>query len=147
VSFIFIYIANSLQTMTPLSSSQLILQGSIPAEIGQLSNLKYLRLSHNAFTGAAPEALGGLKRLQLLQLQSNRITGMPHIPRLNDSIHRESTFITDCGVPSYFEWALECENCTMCCKYYLVLLLWLISIYSLRGTSLTKITSTSHQTR
>ncbi len=25
---------------------------------------------------------------------------------------------TDCGVPSAFDEALECDNCTMCCKYY-----------------------------
>jgi hypothetical protein len=33
-------------------------QGSIPAEIDKLENLKYLRLSYNAFTGAAPDVLG-----------------------------------------------------------------------------------------
>ena len=59
-----------------------------------------------------------MKGLQLLQLQSNRITKMPTIPRLNDNIHGQSTFVTDCGVPSAFDEALECENCTMCCKYY-----------------------------
>ena len=54
--------------------------------------------------------------LQLLQLQSNRITEMPNITRLNNSIHGQSTFVTDCGVPSAFDEPLKCENCTMCCK-------------------------------
>jgi len=92
-----------------------------------LSNLTYLRLSYNALTGAAPEGLGRMKGLQLLQLQSNRITEMPIIPRLN-SIHGQSTFVTDCGVPSAFDEALQCENCTMCCKYYRLLLLFSIQL-------------------
>ena len=94
------------------------LQASIPTELGKLSNLIYLRLSYNAFTGTVPEGLAEMKGLQLLQLQSNRITKMPIIPRLDDFIHGQSTFVTDCGVPSAFDNALECDNCTMCCKYY-----------------------------
>eukprot|EP00984_Skeletonema_dohrnii_P014278 scaffold5981_cov146-Skeletonema_dohrnii-CCMP3373.AAC.7 len=86
------------------------MKGSIPTEIGLLSNLTYLRLSYNAFTGAAPEGLGELTRMQLLQLQSNRITEIPNIPQLDKSIYKNSTFVTDCGVPSAFDEALECDN-------------------------------------
>ena len=107
--------AHSYQKQRP-SRAHLNSQGSIPNEIGLLSNLTYLRLSYNAFTGAVPVDLGEMKGLQLIQLQSNRITEMPNIPRL-DSIHGRSTFVTDCGVPSAFDKALECENCTMCCEY------------------------------
>ena len=78
----------------------------------------YLRLSYNAFTGAAPVSLGELAQLQLLQLQTNRITKIPNITQLDESIYNNSTFVTDCGVPSAFDEALECENCTMCCEYY-----------------------------
>eukprot|EP00984_Skeletonema_dohrnii_P010979 scaffold4339_cov100-Skeletonema_dohrnii-CCMP3373.AAC.4 len=92
-------------------------QGSIPAQIGLLSNLTYLRLSYNAFTGAAPESLGELTQLQLLQLQTNRITKMPNIPQLDESIYNKATFVTDCGVPFAFDEALFCDNCTMCCEY------------------------------
>ena len=93
-------------------------QGSIPAELGKLSKLVYLRLSYNAFTGAAPEGLAEMKGLQLLQLQSNRITELPIIPQLDESFYKNSTFVTDCGVPSAFDEALKCEHCTMCCKYH-----------------------------
>eukprot|EP00984_Skeletonema_dohrnii_P001268 scaffold393_cov158-Skeletonema_dohrnii-CCMP3373.AAC.9 len=72
------------------------IQGSIPLELGKLSNLMYLRLSY----------------------KSNRITKIPTIPRLSDNIHGQSTFVADCGVPSAFDEALECYNCTMCCEYY-----------------------------
>jgi hypothetical protein len=111
------FIAESHQTLTPSSySNQLNSQGSIPAEIGELSNLWYLRLSYNAFTGTTPKELGELKKLQLLQLQSNKITEIPNIPRLNDNIYGRSTFVADCGVPSAFDEPLRCQNCTMCCK-------------------------------
>eukprot|EP00984_Skeletonema_dohrnii_P035197 scaffold34668_cov189-Skeletonema_dohrnii-CCMP3373.AAC.4 len=107
--------SNSQQTN---DAHTLNLQASIPTELGKLSNLIYLRLSYNAFTGTVPEGLAEMKGLQLLQLQSNRITKIPIIPRLDDIIHGQSTFVTDCGVPSAFDNALECDNCTMCCKYY-----------------------------
>jgi len=95
------FVANSHQTTMTFSYSQLDSQGSIPAEIGMLKNLTYLRLSYNAFTGAAPEGLREMKeQLQLLQLQSNRITQMPNIPRFDNSIFVQSTFVTDCGVPT-----------------------------------------------
>ena len=95
-------------------------QGPIPTEIGLLSNLSHLRLSYNAFTGAAPEGLANLNNLELIQLQSNRITRMPHIRTLTleERKYGKSTFVTDCGVPSAFEEALVCEECTMCCEYF-----------------------------
>jgi Leucine-rich repeat (LRR) protein len=120
---LFTFLNNSHQTNSPNNdalssgtSSQPHSQGSIPTELGELSKLEYLRLSYNAFTGAAPDGLGDMKELQLLQLQSNRITKMPKITRLNDSLYNRSTFITDCGVPSAFDQALNCTNCTMCCE-------------------------------
>jgi len=111
--------SSNIIVLLAFNKTQLNSQGSIPTEIGLLSNLTYLRLSYNAFTGTAPEGLGELTKLQLLQLQSNRITEMPAIPRLEDSIFKfnESTFVTDCGVPSAFSDPMECENCTMCCEY------------------------------
>ncbi|KAK1733561.1 leucine-rich repeat protein [Skeletonema marinoi] len=106
----------NLTFMTEMDLSDNDIKASIPTELGKLSNLIYLRLSYNAFTGTVPEGLAEMKGLQLLQLQSNRITKMPIIPRLDDFIHGQSTFVTDCGVPSAFDEALECDNCTMCCN-------------------------------
>eukprot|EP00984_Skeletonema_dohrnii_P021209 scaffold10525_cov75-Skeletonema_dohrnii-CCMP3373.AAC.2 len=113
------FIACSHQTTTPFSYSiQFNSQGSIPTEVGQLSELTYLRLSYNAFTGTAPGGLEELTKLQLLQLQSNRITEMPLMTQLDESKYNESAFVTDCGVPSAFDEAPKCEDCTMCCEYY-----------------------------
>jgi len=49
-------------------------------------------------------------------LQSNRITEIASMPRLNSDIYHEATFIADCGVPSAFDEAVVCKNCTMCCE-------------------------------
>ncbi len=51
------------------------LQGSIPAEIGSLTALSYLRLNNNALTGDIPPELGDLVNLENLQLYSNALTG------------------------------------------------------------------------
>ena len=59
-----------------------------------------------------------MTKLQLLQLQSNRITEIPVITQLDDSVYSKSTFVADCGVPSAFDEAMECDSCTMCCECY-----------------------------
>jgi Leucine-rich repeat (LRR) protein len=56
-----------------LSGNQLT--GSIPAELGDISNLVYLFLSNNQLTGSIPAELGNLSNLQTLSLGSNQLTG------------------------------------------------------------------------
>ena len=51
------------------------LQGSIPTELGSLTNLRYLRLNNNALTGPIPTELGNLSNLESLQLYNNALTG------------------------------------------------------------------------
>ncbi len=53
---------------------------------------------------------------------------MPAIARLDDTKYGNSTFVTDCGVPSAFEKAFECQTCTMCCEYYILMLMLVIRI-------------------
>ena len=90
-------------------------QGSIPSEIGLLSSLTTVRLSHNSFVGSAPAELGTLERLELVQLHSNRILGSISLT-LRSHLLEKSSFTADCGVPSFFEEPVECDKCTMCCK-------------------------------
>ncbi|KAJ3670069.1 hypothetical protein LUZ60_010393 [Juncus effusus] len=49
--------------------------GSVPAELGLLSNLQSLILSHNELTGTIPVQLGNLTSLQFLDLGFNNLSG------------------------------------------------------------------------
>ena len=51
------------------------LTGFIPPELGQLTELTVLDLSHNEFTGPIPASLGGLENLGELSLHGNLLTG------------------------------------------------------------------------
>ena len=51
------------------------LTGSIPPELGQLTELEYLSLSDNDLTGPIPPELGQLTKLKELDLLRNRLTG------------------------------------------------------------------------
>ncbi len=66
-------VANGRVTLLLLSDNQLT--GSIPTELGNLSNLEDLWLSDNQLTGSIPTELGNLSNLIRLQLYSNQLTG------------------------------------------------------------------------
>ena len=51
------------------------LEGSIPSELGSLTNLALLNLGHNELTGRIPPELGSLARLTGLDLSDNQLTG------------------------------------------------------------------------
>ena len=51
------------------------LSGSIPPELGALSELTHLNLSSNSLTGDIPRELGGLSNLQEIRLSGNSLTG------------------------------------------------------------------------
>ena len=51
------------------------LTGSIPKELGNLSNLRILALNRNDLTGSIPKELGNLSSLQELYLNGNDLTG------------------------------------------------------------------------
>jgi len=70
-------------TVDPFTGSRVIkvdlhdnmLTGSIPASIGNLTELVVLGLPNNNLSGTIPESIGNLKNLQTLKLWYNQITG------------------------------------------------------------------------
>ncbi|MYD56756.1 MAG: hypothetical protein F4246_07060, partial [Rhodothermaceae bacterium] len=69
-----------------LSNNQLT--GSIPPELGNLTELWALHLHRNQLTGSIPPELGNLEALKRLDLRRNQLTGS--IPRTFLQIHRLS---------------------------------------------------------
>ncbi|KAL3849196.1 hypothetical protein ACJIZ3_011078 [Penstemon smallii] len=51
------------------------LQGTIANEIGNLSFLKYLRISNNSFEGVIPDEIGNLRRLRWVRMSYNQLSG------------------------------------------------------------------------
>ena len=66
-------------SLTALDLSGNGLAGAIPAEVGDLADLRLLDLSGNELTGALPSEFGNLADLQELELSQNRLTG--RVPR------------------------------------------------------------------
>ena len=62
----------NLQLLT-LNNNQL--SGTIPSQLGNLTNLQYLNLYDNQLSGALPAALGNLANLRTLQLSGNQFSG------------------------------------------------------------------------
>ena len=62
------------------------LSGSLPAELGQLSNLRRLDLAVNGLSGSIPSELGGLDRLERFDLGRNELDGgiPPELGRLSE---------------------------------------------------------------
>ena len=65
----------SIQNTTEINLSSSGLTGSIPPEIGNLTNLSVLRLYGNQLTGAIPPEIGNLTNLTRLDLENNQLTG------------------------------------------------------------------------
>ena len=61
--------------VTRLDLDENQLSGSIPAELGNLTNLQYLSLVVNQLSGSIPAALGNLANLQYLSLNGNQLSG------------------------------------------------------------------------
>ena len=85
------------------------LGGSIPADLGRLSNLTYLNLRRNDLTGPIPTELDSLTSLRVLNLHSNELSGT--IPDLSSMTHLQQLYLANNslsgGLP---EWLGDMTN-------------------------------------
>ena len=85
------------------------LGGSIPADLGRLSNLTYLNLRRNDLSGPIPLGLGSLTNLRVLNLHSNELSGT--IPDLSSMTHLQQLYLANNslngGLP---EWLGDMTN-------------------------------------
>ena len=65
----------NLSNLTHILLNENQLTGTIPTELGNLSNLTYLYLNENQLTGTIPTELGNLSNLRYLLLYENQLTG------------------------------------------------------------------------
>jgi len=79
-------------TSLDLASNQL--SGSIPPELGNLTNLQYLSLGGNQLSGSIPPELGNLTNLQGLYLYDNQLSGsIP--PQLGNLTNLKELYLVD----------------------------------------------------
>jgi Leucine-rich repeat (LRR) protein len=67
----------SRRNATTLDLSYNELTGALPSEIGGLTQLRELNVSHNRMTGV-PAEVGRLSKLEVLDLSYNELTGLPY---------------------------------------------------------------------
>jgi hypothetical protein len=85
------------------------ISGEIPAEIGDLSKLEEFSISKNDLTGQVPATLGQLASLRILVLLSNQLTGP--LPDLSGLQSIEEFVIGRNDFPGPFpEWTLNLTN-------------------------------------
>ena len=69
------------------------LGGTLPAELGQLSNLTYLNLRNNGLSGEIPSTLGNLTNLRYLGLNNNELIGP--VPDLSGMTRLEQLYLSN----------------------------------------------------
>ena len=80
------------------------LSGSVPPELGNLTNLTYLSLGGNSFSGIIPSELDNLKRLTYLNLNENRLAGpLPQwLSDMGKRFANTNFLVTDAVFPSTY---------------------------------------------
>jgi len=69
------------------------LLGTLPSELGSLSNLTFIDLSFNEITGSIPSELGNLSNLKYLNIENNELTG--NIPSELNNLNNLTHLILD----------------------------------------------------
>lgn len=65
-----------IESMISLSLTDNSLTGTIPSELGQMTDSEALWLFGNQLTGTVPPQIGNLRRLSIFQVEGNELTGI-----------------------------------------------------------------------
>ena len=80
-----VYLRGTPERVTFLILRSQGLDGSVPADLGQLDRLTVLNLHSNALTGQIPSEIGNLRNLEQLLLHNNSLSGdFPDLSRLSN---------------------------------------------------------------
>jgi Leucine-rich repeat (LRR) protein len=99
----------TLTELASLSFSNCDLSGVIPTEIGKLTKMEQMWLFGNWFSGDIPTEIGLLAQLEILGLEDNDISGVSMPDEVCDL--DLVALSADCGGDSYF---MNCTCCTCC---------------------------------
>ena len=102
-----------LTELASLSVTNTTLRGSIPTEIGNLVSLRRLWLYNNALTGNIPTQMGNCPVLEVVELHNNRLSGgMPQsvCSVINTAAFEGKSLTSDCAAK------VTCDSscCTRC---------------------------------
>ncbi len=99
--------------LVSVSMTNATLSGSLPTELGNLVNLRRLWLYNNKLTGSIPPVLNQLTKLEVLELHQNQLGGaMPQgiCENIHTSTYTFKSLTSDCVS------AVQCNDscCTDC---------------------------------
>jgi len=102
-----------LTELASLSITNATLHGTIPTEIGNLVALRRLFLYHNDLTGSIPTQLGKCSELEIVELHRNNLNGgMPQsvCSVIDTAVYEQKALTSDCTRK------VECADtcCTRC---------------------------------
>ena len=95
----------SIENTTELHLVNNLLTGSIPPEIGNLTNLAWLDFGNNRLTGSIPPEIGNLKNLTHLNVRYNQLNG-----KIPESI-------CDLNIEWSSSWSFNLSNNQLCPPY------------------------------
>ncbi len=108
---------SQLQWLDSLDLESNRLGGSIPSEIGQLTNLEFLALNNNKLQGEIPKTLANLKRMEQILLQLNDLSGTvtDEMCAIKEDLDLWN-FVTDClPIEDGGVAPIKCGCCSYCC--------------------------------
>lgn len=85
------------------------LLGTIPTQLGELTELKHLLLKYNQLTGTIPSELKNLNQLDILLLEQNNLEGTAEAICMSPQYSIQH-FVSDCKT------GIQCTCCHECCS-------------------------------